>query len=133
MSADLCARIVANKMELIITTECKDLIAKEGYNPTYGARPLRRAIQRMLEDALAEQVLQGTFKEGDVIETELEENTIKFKKADKVMDKPVKGDKEEKAEKAEKPEKPEKASKGDKADKSDKSDSEKSEESTTRS
>jgi len=135
MSADLQARIVANGMELIITTECKDLIAKEGYNPTYGARPLRRAIQRMLEDALAEQVLNGSFKEGDVIETELEENTIKFKKAGKIAEKAPKADKEkeEKAEKPEKPEKAEKAPKGEKGDKGDKSDSEKSEESTTRS
>ena len=93
MSADLQARIVDNKMELIITTECKDLIAKEGYNPTYGARPLRRAIQRMLEDALAEQVLSGAFVEGDVIETILEENVVKFKKADRQNEKPVKADK----------------------------------------
>jgi ATP-dependent Clp protease ATP-binding subunit ClpC len=121
MSADLQSRIVANKMELVITTDAKDLLAKEGYNPTYGARPLRRAIQRMLEDALAEQVLAGNFVEGDVIETELEENVIKFKKADRKVEKPVKADKEkdkdEKAEKADKPEKAEKAGKGDKSDK----------------
>ena len=48
-------------MELVITDDCKDMLAKDGYNPTYGARPLRRSIQRLLEDALAEQVLQGTL------------------------------------------------------------------------
>jgi ATP-dependent Clp protease ATP-binding subunit ClpC len=134
MSADLCTRIVANGMELVISTEAKDLIAKEGYNPTYGARPLRRAIQRMLEDALAEQVLAGTFVEGDIIETELEENTIKFKKSDKKIEKPVKGDKEKaEKEKTEKAEKEAKPAKGEKADKSDKADSEKGEESTSRS
>lgn len=83
MSADLQSRIKSQGMELRISDECKDYIAKDGYNPTYGARPLRRSIQRLLEDALAEQVLQGTFKEGDIIETELEGDIIKFKKAGK--------------------------------------------------
>lgn len=93
MSADLQGRIKAQGMELLVTDDCKDYIAKDGYNPTYGARPLRRSIQRLLEDALAEQVLQGRFKEGDVIETVLEGDLIKFEKAAK---------KSAKAEKAEK-------------------------------
>ena len=78
MASELQGRIKAQGMELVITDECKDIIAKEGYNPTYGARPLRRAIQRLLEDALAEQVLMGKFKEGDTIETKLVEETIEF-------------------------------------------------------
>lgn len=81
MSADLQSRIKAQGMELVITDECKDLIAKDGYNPTYGARPLRRAIQRLLEDALAEQVLQGSFKEGDTILTVLDNDTVRFDKS----------------------------------------------------
>ncbi len=81
MSADLQSRIKAQGMELIITDDCKDLIAKDGYNPSYGARPLRRSIQRLLEDALAEQVLQGNFKEGDTIKTILDGDEIKFEKA----------------------------------------------------
>jgi ATP-dependent Clp protease ATP-binding subunit ClpC len=81
MSIDLQSRIKAQGMELRVNDECKDYIAKDGYNPTYGARPLRRSIQRLLEDALAEQVLQGTFKEGDIIEAELDGDIIKFKKA----------------------------------------------------
>jgi ATP-dependent Clp protease ATP-binding subunit ClpC len=123
MSADLGARIKAQGMELIVNDESKDLIAKEGYNPTYGARPLRRAIQRLLEDNLAEQVLQGRFKEGDCIETTLEGETIKFEKNEKKSVKPEKGEKSEKAEKpekAEKAEEPEKGKKGEKADKEDK-------------
>jgi ATP-dependent Clp protease ATP-binding subunit ClpC len=118
MSSDLQKRIKQNGMELVISTESKDLIAKEGYNPAYGARPLRRAIQRMLEDAISEQVLQGTFKEGDVIETELEGETVKFKKLAKKVAKAAKADKEEKQpEKAEKAEKTEKPAKGDKSEK----------------
>lgn len=118
MSADLQSRIKAQGMELVVTDDCKDLIAKEGYNPTYGARPLRRAIQRLLEDALAEAVLQGKFKEGDTIETILDGETIKFEKAAKKKsskaDKSDDGDKPEKAEKSEKAEKPEKPEKADK-------------------
>ncbi len=59
MSTDLQSRIKSQGMELVISDECKDLIAKDGYNPTYGARPLRRAIQRLLEDALAEEVFKA--------------------------------------------------------------------------
>lgn len=113
MSVDLQSRIKSQGMELIITDECKDMLAKDGYNPTYGARPLRRSIQRFIEDALAEQVLQGKFKEGDTIETSLDGDIIKFDKASK------KSTKAEKAEKAEKADKSDKHEKGDKADKTD--------------
>jgi ATP-dependent Clp protease ATP-binding subunit ClpC len=88
MSADLQERIKSQGMELRITDECKDYIAKDGYNPTYGARPLRRSIQRLLEDALAEQVLQGTFKDGDIIETVLDGETFHFEKGGTVKQPP---------------------------------------------
>lgn len=90
MSADLQGRIKAQGMELRLTNDVKDFIAKDGYNPTYGARPLRRSIQRYLEDALAEQVLQGSFKEGDIIECSLEGDQVKFGKFTK---KPAKAEK----------------------------------------
>ncbi len=127
MSADLQSRIKAQGMELVVTDESKDLIAKDGYNPTYGARPLRRAIQRLLEDALAEQVLQGKFKEGDTIETIMEPSgdSIRFEKAAK------KAKKEDKADKSEDGEKPKKE-KGEKSsDKNDKDGGDKSEEEAT--
>ncbi len=95
MSADLQSRIKAQGMELVVTDECKDFIAKDGYNPTYGARPLRRSIQRLLEDALAEEVLKGRFKEGDTIMTVLEGEIFRFDKA-------AGSPKKEKAAKAEK-------------------------------
>ncbi|MBY0359124.1 MAG: ATP-dependent Clp protease ATP-binding subunit [Candidatus Obscuribacterales bacterium] len=100
MSADLQNRIKAQGMDMVISDECKDLIAKDGYNPTYGARPLRRSIQRLLEDALAEQVLQGRFKEGDTILTKLDGETIVFDKASTKPEKETKTSKKEK-EKAE--------------------------------
>ncbi|HEY9755202.1 MAG TPA: ATP-dependent Clp protease ATP-binding subunit [Oculatellaceae cyanobacterium] len=120
MSADLQNRIKAQGMEMIITDECKDMLAKDGYNPTYGARPLRRSIQRLLEDALAEQVLQGTFKEGDTIEAVLDGESIKFQKSAKKVE-------TKKPEKTEKPEKAEKAEKGEKGEKSEKEKTEKPE------
>src|SRR3984957_736372 len=132
MSKDLCDRIKQQGMELIINDDCKDMLAKDGYNPTYGARPLRRSIQRLLEDALAEKALQGNFKDGDTIDTVLEGEIIKFIQGDKDKKPAPKPEKEAekdaktdgngkadgngKPEKAEKPEKPEKPSKSDKAD-----------------
>jgi ATP-dependent Clp protease ATP-binding subunit ClpC len=113
MSADLQSRIKAQAMELVITDDCKDLIAKDGYNPTYGARPLRRAIQRLLEDALAEHVLSGKFKEGDTIETVLDGESIKFDKSTKK--KASKADKTDDGDKSEKGDKPEKADKAEKS------------------
>ena len=103
MSTDLQNRLKSQGMELLLSDECKDLIAKDGYNPTYGARPLRRAIQRLLEDALAEQVLQGRFKDGDTIEASLEGEIIKFEKLTKK--KASKAEKTEDSEKGEKSEK----------------------------
>ena len=126
MSADLQSRIKSQGMELVVTDECKDLIAKEGYNPTYGARPLRRAIQRMLEDNMAEQVLMGKFKEGDIIITKLEGDSVVFEKTGKTVEKPAEN-KENGGDKADKV-KSEKTAKSSK--KSSDGDAEKSEESS---
>ena len=61
---EVFARMTEKKIALQVTERFKDLIVKEGYNPSYGARPLRRAIQRLLEDILAEEILTGRIKEG---------------------------------------------------------------------
>ena len=47
---------------------------EEGYNPSYGARPLRRAVMRLLEDSLAEEVLSGRIKDGDHAEVDVDED-----------------------------------------------------------
>jgi ATP-dependent Clp protease ATP-binding subunit ClpC len=57
----------AQEMELKITDAAKSLLAKKGWDPQFGARPLRRAIQRMVEDELAEEMLKGAFGSGDHI------------------------------------------------------------------
>lgn len=59
--------VKAQDMHLEVTEEAKVLLAKKGWDPQYGARPLRRAIQREVEDELAEEMLRGTFSAGDRI------------------------------------------------------------------
>jgi ATP-dependent Clp protease ATP-binding subunit ClpC len=57
----------AQEMELKVTDAAKSLLARKGWDPQFGARPLRRAIQRMVEDELAEEMLKGSFNSGDHI------------------------------------------------------------------
>jgi ATP-dependent Clp protease ATP-binding subunit ClpB len=58
-------RLAERKISLDLTPEAKKLIAEKGYDPVYGARPLKRTIQKMIQDPLATEILRGTFKEGD--------------------------------------------------------------------
>ena len=59
-------------MHLEVTEDAKQLLAKKGWDPQFGARPLRRAIQREVEDELAEEMLKGNFGSGDRILAEVE-------------------------------------------------------------
>jgi ATP-dependent Clp protease ATP-binding subunit ClpB len=63
----------------------KDLLIAEGYDPTYGARPLKRAIQREVLDPLAMRVLQGEFKEGDAVRIDVAAGALRFTKAEKAV------------------------------------------------
>ena len=67
MVRELRDRLIGQGMSLELTDAAKDLIAKEGTDPIYGARPLRRAIQTLVEDPLAEQLLEGTWGPGDIV------------------------------------------------------------------
>jgi len=67
-------------VRLEVTSEAKELIAKEGYDPDFGARPLRRAIQRLIENPLSEEILQGRFKEGDTVVVDVKDGQIVFNK-----------------------------------------------------
>jgi ATP-dependent Clp protease ATP-binding subunit ClpB len=55
------------KLTLEVTPAAKDLIISEGYDPQYGARPMRRAIQRLIQDPLALKVISGDFREGETV------------------------------------------------------------------
>ena len=67
MVKDLSKRLHDKSMELELTSEVKDKLVKDGYSQAYGARPMRRTLQKLIEDALAEEILAGKFKEGDKI------------------------------------------------------------------
>jgi ATP-dependent Clp protease ATP-binding subunit ClpC len=71
MMKDLLKRLNDRMLKLELTAEVKDFLAEEGYDPTYGARPLRRVLQRRLEDPLSEALLMSEYKEGNVIEASL--------------------------------------------------------------
>ncbi len=74
-------RLSVRKMRLTLDEKVKDLLFKEGYNPVYGARPLKRAIQRLIENPLSSLILRGEFKEGDhILVTLSEDGKIAFKK-----------------------------------------------------
>ena len=65
-------------IEVKIRDSVKELIAKEGFDPKYGARPLKRAIQNKIEDAMAEEILEGKIKTGDQVLVGLSKQKIKF-------------------------------------------------------
>ncbi|MBW6469506.1 MAG: ATP-dependent Clp protease ATP-binding subunit [Coriobacteriia bacterium] len=67
-------QLVGRGMGIRLTPEARTALANEGFDPTLGARPLRRSIQRLLEDPLSEQILAGQWSEGDVIEVYLDED-----------------------------------------------------------
>jgi len=68
--AGLSARLEARHIHLEVTKEAKATLAQEGYNPDFGARPLRRLIQRTVENAVSRQLLAGEFREGDTVVVE---------------------------------------------------------------
>jgi len=82
-------RLKASGMGLEASTDVKEVLAKEGFDPAFGARPLRRAVQRVIEDPLSEEILLGRFSDGDTILAELEDGKVIFKKAEKEEPSPV--------------------------------------------
>jgi ATP-dependent Clp protease ATP-binding subunit ClpC len=67
-------RMLAKDIVLTVTERFKDLLVQEGYNPSYGARPLRRAIMRLLEDSLAEEILTGKVREGASVMVDVDDD-----------------------------------------------------------
>ena len=70
--AKVRSRLADRGLELVLTDEAKDYLIDKGYNPDYGARPLRRAIENLIEDPLSEEILRGAFKGKDTIVRPLE-------------------------------------------------------------
>ena len=69
-------RLDEHQIELKATDEAQDFMAQEGYSTEVGARHLRRAIQRLVEDPLSERLLSGEFQPGDVVVADLEDGEI---------------------------------------------------------
>ena len=67
----LLTRLAARKIHITLSDAAKDFLVSEGYDPVYGARPLKRALQRLLLDPLALRVLDGEFRDGDTVAVEL--------------------------------------------------------------
>ena len=79
--ADLARRLEARGVEIELTDDAKTLIANLGYDPAYGARPLRRVVQKQLVDKLALKLLEGEFAPGDVVRVDAEAGELSFERA----------------------------------------------------
>jgi ATP-dependent Clp protease ATP-binding subunit ClpB len=78
--------LASRKMALEITDRAKALLADKGYDPVYGARPLKRTIQRLIQDPLAVKILEGEFKEGDRIKIDSDGEEMLFRHGGSVVD-----------------------------------------------
>ena len=83
MLKDLFKRLAEKELNIEVSDEVKDHLAECGYSEAYGASPLRRLIQRKMEDSLAEEILSGKYVKGDTIKVTLVDGKISFEKASK--------------------------------------------------
>jgi ATP-dependent Clp protease ATP-binding subunit ClpB len=77
----LRARLAVRGLGLDLTDTAKEQLVEAGWDPTYGARPLKRAIQRLIENPLALRLLEGEFAEGDTVRVDVEDGEVVFEKA----------------------------------------------------
>ena len=68
-------------MDIVLSDAAKDKLGEAGFDPVYGARPLKRAIQQLVENPLAQDILAGRFTPGDVIEVNVGDDGLHFNKA----------------------------------------------------
>ncbi|HBI04072.1 MAG TPA: ATP-dependent Clp protease ATP-binding subunit ClpC, partial [Paenibacillaceae bacterium] len=81
MANQLRNRLIEQGIDFILSDEAKQFLAKEGFDPAYGARPLRRSIQRHIEDRLSEELLIGNIVQGDTVAINIENGSITIEKA----------------------------------------------------
>jgi ATP-dependent Clp protease ATP-binding subunit ClpC len=84
MVKDLQNRLAERKLKLELTRSAKNWLADTGYDPIYGARPLRRAIEKYVENTLSNRILSGDYKEGDTIIVDLVDDELVFSQKEKV-------------------------------------------------
>jgi ATP-dependent Clp protease ATP-binding subunit ClpB len=80
--AEVRARLADRKIELELTDAAKELLAIDGFDPVYGARPLKRAIQQRIVQPLAIQLLRGEFHDGDKIVADARGGELEFRRVD---------------------------------------------------
>jgi len=83
--AQLKKRLADRHIEVELSEEAKELLVREGYDPAYGARPLKRTIQRLVLDPLAVKVLEGEFKDGDTVIVDAWVDDVVFTKKEIAM------------------------------------------------
>jgi ATP-dependent Clp protease ATP-binding subunit ClpB len=83
--ARLRARLVDRHIDLELTDAAKEALAEAGWDPAYGARPLKRAIQRMLENPLALELLEGRLEDGDTVRVDAVDGELRFERAKTVV------------------------------------------------
>ena len=86
LSAEIQSRLSEHAIAFELTNKALEWLVKEGYDPVYGARPLRRALQRYIENPLAKKLLAGELTGGDTIIVDLKKNSLTFTKAIEIMD-----------------------------------------------
>ncbi len=74
-------RLAERDMRILLSDEARDKLAAAGFDPVYGARPLKRAIQQQVENPLAQEILAGKFRPGDVIEVGVADDQLEFQQA----------------------------------------------------
>ena len=87
--AKLAKLLADRQIGLDLTPEARAWLADEGYDPVYGARPLKRVIQRSLQNPIALEVLEGNFHDGDTIRVERDGDRLRFVRADRPSARPA--------------------------------------------
>jgi ATP-dependent Clp protease ATP-binding subunit ClpB len=82
----LADRLKDRKMRIEFTDKARDLVMEQGYDPVFGARPLKRTIQQQVENPLAMELLAGKFSDGDTIVVDGDAHGFVFKKAEKFQE-----------------------------------------------
>jgi ATP-dependent Clp protease ATP-binding subunit ClpC len=75
-------RLKLKEIEIVLDEAAHEFVINKGYDPTYGARPMRRAVEKYLEDPLAEELLRGGVKAGDIVEVTVAGDKLAFRVAE---------------------------------------------------
>ena len=71
-------RLIERNIQFELDDSARDLLLEKGYDPTYGARPMRRAVEKYLEDPMAEEIIRGDLREGEIIAITKMDDQLKF-------------------------------------------------------